>query len=54
MAPPPDVREVLLLPRAEDDWKKANEHFATMLMPLVVNETDVDVINKAICDEVYE
>ena len=37
LAPPPDMREVLLLPRAEDDWKKANEHFATMLMPLVVN-----------------
>jgi hypothetical protein len=31
-----------------------NEHFATTLMPLMMNETDVDVMNKTICDEVYK
>ena len=54
LAPPPEVRKVLLLPRAEEDWKKANKHFAITLMPLVMNETDVDTMNKMICDEVYE
>lgn len=54
LASPPDVRKVLLLPRAEEDWKRANEHFMITLMPLVMNETDVDTMNKMICDEVYE
>ena len=52
LTPPPEPREILLLPRSDEDWKKANEHFTSALMELTGAADDVTKTNQLICNKI--
>ena len=53
-SPLPEPCEILLLPRTDDDWKKADDYFLSVLPTWVSSDSNVDTLNKVICDGVFD
>lgn len=44
----------LKLPKSEDDWKLADAYFASVLVPQVCCECDVDIANDVLVSSIYQ